>query len=160
MLDALTQIRPHHGDDGGYDGSMWRLWAVMMAASIACTSKPNVSTPLVGDWFLCELPDCSSLRNHGGRWSSDETWVMIEVLGAQSLDPGATYCASTDDANNGTYTFDETTGILMMTDNLSRDAGSGTFTFAGGTGTFVPTDGTTAANYLKIDPPRLSGACP
>ena len=126
---------------------------------VGCSSKPDVMTPLVGDWFLCELPDCSTLRNHGGRWSSDETWVLLEATSGQSLDPGATYCASTNDADNGSYTFDETTGILTMTDNLGRDAGSGNFTFAGTIATFTPSSGT-AVEYLRIDPPRLDGSCP
>jgi len=116
-------------------------------------------TPLVGDWFLCDTADCSTLRNHGARWDVDGTWVMLEVRNAQTLEPTATYCSNPHDAGQGPYTFDEPTGNLVMTDKLGRDAGGGTITFAEPTASLTSTTGAVSL-YLRIDPPRLSGACP
>jgi len=63
------------------------LWMVMIA-SLGCgtdTPPPDQGMPmltaLVGDWFLCDKADCSTLRNHGAEWSVDGTWVMLEARG-------------------------------------------------------------------------------
>jgi hypothetical protein len=116
-------------------------------------------TAVVGDWFLCDTPDCSVLRNRGAQWSDVGLWNLLEVRDAQSLEPTGMYCTSTHDANHGPYTFDEGTGELVMTDDLGRDAGAGTMTFTPPTATFVQDNGSTSL-YIRIDPPRLSGPCP
>ena len=141
----------------------------MLACVVGCggSSTPNVppampvdaSAPVIGDWFLCDAADCSTLKNHGVTWSTDGTWVLLEVRDAQALDPTGMYCASTFDANKGPYMFDETSGAIMMIDDLGRTAGSGTLTFAPPSVSFAQDNGVTSL-YTKIDPPRLSGDCP
>ena len=141
------------------------LWMVLIA-SVGCgtdTPPPNQGMPmltaLVGDWFLCDKADCSTLRNRGAEWTEDGTWVMLEVRDAQALEPTGMYCSSAHDANRGPYMFDETTGALSMTDDLGRDAGGGTITFAEPTVSLAASTGAVSI-YLRIDPPRLSGVCP
>lgn len=144
---------------------MRSILLVVMIASSGCGTDPAstqgmpMQTPLVGDWFLCDQPDCSTLRNHGAEWTVDGTWVLLEVRDAQALAPTGTYCSSPHDANRGPYTFDETTGALVMTDDLGRDAGGGTIVFAEPTVDLTSSTGAVSI-YLRIDPPRLSGACP
>ncbi len=139
-------------------------WIAAVACTVACGGSAHheqqpPGSPIVGDWFLCTVADCSTLGNHGVTWAQDGTWTLLEVLGAPGLTPTGTYCASTYQANNGPYTFDETTGALAMMDELGRDAGGGTLTFALPMATLVQTNGITSL-YMKIDPPRLSGPCP
>lgn len=148
-----------------YDGDMVRWIAIVMACAMGCgggadqpPTMPMV-TQLVGDWFLCDAADCSTLKNHGAQWTADARWVLLEVRGAQSLDPTGTYCTSPYDANQGTYTFDEASGALAMTDDLGRDAGSSTVTFTPPTATLAQTNGVSSL-YARIDPPRLTGDCP
>ena len=141
-----------------------RAILVTLLVCAACGTDPPphgmpMLTELVGDWFLCDTPDCSVLRNHGARWDSDGTWVMLEARGVQNLDPTGTYCSSQHDANRGPYDFDATTGALQMTDDLGRDAGGGTVVFAAPMATLTTATGA-ATVYLRIDPPRLSGVCP
>lgn len=144
---------------------MRSILVVLIACSFGCTDNTPAThgtpmlTALVGDWFLCDAPDCSTLGNHGARWSADGTWVLLEVRGAQTLDPAGTYCSSPHQADQGPYDFDEPTGTLVMTDNLGRDAGGGTVTFAPPMATLTATNASVSL-YLPINPPRLTGACP
>lgn len=117
------------------------------------------SAPIVGDWFLCDAADCSTLKNHGVNWATDGRWALLLVKDAQALTPTGTYCSSPYDANQGPFTFDEATGSLVMMDDLGRDAGGGTLTFAGTTASLAQMNGITSL-YMKIDPPRTSGQCP
>jgi hypothetical protein len=143
---------------------MRSLVVAMLVTAFGCgTDTPAqqhmpMSTALVGDWFLCNTPDCTMLRNRGAQWTSDGTWVLLEVLDAQALDPTGTYCASPFDANKGTYTFDETSGALAMTDDLGRDAGGGTLVFTPPMASLTASTGGVSL-YIRIDPPRLSGVC-
>ena len=141
------------------------LWTVMIASFGCGSDTPSqdsgmpMLTPLVGDWFLCNAADCSTLLNHGARWDADGTWVMLEVRDAQALEPTGMYCSNPHDAGKGPYTFDVTTGALVMTDDLGRDAGGGTVMFADPMASLTSSTGAVSM-YLRIDPPRLSGPCP
>ena len=137
-------------------------WLAVVA--MACSSGPAhhpqpPDSPIVGDWFLCASADCALLGNHGVTWAQDGTWTLLDARGVQNLMPTGMYCASTHQADNGPYTFDDATGALAMMDELGRDAGAGTITFAPPMATLVQTNGITSL-YLQIDPPRLSGPCP
>jgi len=142
------------------------ITVALACTTIACgTDGPNhgppleATSPIVGDWFLCDAADCSTLKNHGVNWATDGRWSLLLVKDAQSLTPTGMYCSSTYDANNGPFTFEEATGSLTMMDDLGRDAGGGTLTFSGTTASLAQSNGITSL-YLKIDPPRLSGPCP
>jgi hypothetical protein len=117
----------------------------------------EASSPIVGDWFLCDAADCSTLKNHGVNWATNGRWALLLVKDAQQLSPTGMYCASPHDADNGPFTFDEPTGALVMMDDLGRDAGGGTLAFAPPTVTLT-TKGVSSL-YAKIDPSRSTGDC-
>ncbi len=115
------------------------------------------NSPIVGDWFLCDAADCSTLKNHGVNWAANGRWALLLVRDAQSLSPTGMYCASLHDADNGPFTFDEPTGGLVMMDDLGRDAGGGTLMFAAPSVTLTANG--VSSLYMKIDPPRSTGDC-
>ena len=141
----------------------WLAALALLAAGCSDDEGPKMgpplesTSPIVGDWFLCDASDCSTLKNHGVKWATNGRWTLLLVRDAQSLSPTGMYCASPHDADNGPFTFDDVTRELVMMDDLGRDAGGGTLAFA------PPTVMLTAAGasslYAKIDPPRSTGAC-
>jgi hypothetical protein len=140
------------------------LGLALVIASCSDDSGPKMgpplesTSPIVGDWFLCDAADCSTLKNHGVTWAADGRWVLLLVRDAQALSPTGKYCASRHDADRGPFTFDETTGVVVMMDDLGRDAGGGVLAFAPSTVTL--SNGRTSSLYSKIDPSRSIGDCP
>src|SRR5262245_7224728 len=136
-----------------------RPWfGILIACAIGCgDNQAGVPLELVGDWFLCDTPSCSQLKNHGARWDDDGAWVMLQAPGVQCLEATGTYCASPHDANRGVYTLD-TAGTLEMTDDLGRPASQSTVTFDGATISLAQANGIESI-YRRIDPPRSTGDC-
>lgn len=109
---------------------------------------------IVGDWFDCKDPGCTTLDNEGVRFETSGVWKMLGAPGS-ALEPGEKYCVEAK-APIGTYTYDGK--------NLTLQGGVPTLTMdwqiSGNMATYQAHGSSSSGTMKRISPPRLGTNCP
>lgn len=113
-----------------------------------CGGDPTgaATTDLVGDWFACFSPDCTTLDRRGVRFESGGRYANLSAP-REGWTPPGTYCLGASPAQRGTYTRDAAAGTLRA---VSDTGTSSTFAFT------VDPSGRTAAQTFGGDSRRFA----
>ena len=75
---------------------------------------------LVGDWFICDDPNCESIDDDGVRFTPDGTWLELDA--EDQILTGEPVCVEVGNDGGG-YTWDgEILGIVIDSERMGRYA--------------------------------------